>query len=78
MVSVFCLFVCSLFVGELVKASLVMCQMNIIDKMRKKATEKFGRRHFQAEERASTKVLREECAGLVRTARGPVRLERGE
>lgn len=72
------LFICSFFVRELVKASLVMCKMNIIDKMRKKATENFGRRHFKAEKRASTQVLREECAGLVRTDRGPVQLERGE
>lgn len=43
--------------------------------MRKKAIEKFGRRHLRAEERASTKVLRGECAWAVRTASRPVPLQ---
>lgn len=41
-------------VGELLKASLVMYKMGVIDKLRKETTEKSQRRHFQAEERAST------------------------
>lgn len=55
----------------------VMNKMNIINKVRRRAKRKFGRRHFQAERRAGTKVLREECAGLVRTARGTMQYERG-
>lgn len=52
--------------------------MVIVDKVKKKTMKKFGRRSFQAEKKGSTKVLREECAGLVRMAVGPVQLERGE
>lgn len=56
----------------------VMNKMGIVDKVRKKATRKSWRRPIQAEGKAGTKVLREKCTWLVRTARGPVQSERGE
>lgn len=52
-------------------------KMAIVDKV-KKTMKKFGRRYFQAERKVSTKVLREECARLVRMVGGPGQLERGE
>lgn len=53
-------------------------KMAIIDKVRKKTMKKSGRRHCQAERKVSTKLPREECARLFRTAGGPVQLKRGE